>query len=309
MVNPFAQRDVLLVGAGAALTYLAARAAGWKRPAGGIVLVAVAFGGLIATGNAAWSLGLALASLLASGWLAAAGAAWPGAWTLLLGAVLLAFGPGGAPGPLWLRLTVVALTPLVAAALDSFDRRRGSVALPLLAIAAAGAYGTEPDTEQTLVVLGALAGVCAAGWWLRAGIGRVATPAVAGLIVWTFAVDGRGRHSSIVAAIGCLGVLLAEPVAAALIAARRKRWREFNRWYWLVILALFQAGIVLISHAAGIRTSLGWALEAVAATLAATVAVLYAAGVAGLLALPVLRDRAPGGALDLTGEAGTTRCP
>jgi hypothetical protein len=55
---------------------------------------------------------------------------------------------------------------------------------------------TAPDTELSWVVLGAAGGVGAVGWWLAARLGALATPAVAGLLLWSVAVDGRGRHCS-----------------------------------------------------------------------------------------------------------------
>ena len=247
------------------------------RAGAGPALVVVAAGGLFLTHNAAWSVGWALVVLAIGGWLATRRPAL-GAGTVGLGSVLLGFGPGAPPGPLWVRASVAVTTPFVAVALMSFERRWGPLSLPLLAGAAGGIYGTTPDTEQSLILLGAVVGVAAAGWWLSSGIGAAAAPALAGVVVWTAGVGGRGRHAAIIGAVGCLGLLVAEPLAAAALSAARCARPAFGRWGGLVGLGAFQAGVVLACHAAGVVRSTRYATAGVVAVLAVTVEVLVVAG-------------------------------
>ncbi|MGH9057636.1 MAG: hypothetical protein ACRDYY_17515 [Acidimicrobiales bacterium] len=282
MVDPFARRDAEVVAACAAvmcgLAFAGGAVARRRLPASapldpaqpratngsGPAFVVAAAGGLLWTGNANWWMLLNLALLVAGGWLLA-GAGWDeppgptrrwvGAWALVLGAALLGFGPGGGPGPAWVDWLVVLATLVATPALGSFDRRRGPVTLPLLVLAVAGIYVTAPDTEQTLVLLGAAVGVCAVGWWLSSGLGPAWAPAVAGLVVWATAVDGRGRHAAIVGGLACLGVLVVEPAVRALRGrlvtapapgavqrARRRPWPGLGRWGYLAVLGALQAG-------------------------------------------------------------------
>jgi hypothetical protein len=218
-----------------------------------------------------------MAILLLSGWLLnhrSAGIqppvlAWLGAGCLVGGAVLLAFGPQPVPGPLWIKAGLVAATPAVAWALTSFDRRHDSLTVPLLVLTAAGIYVTTPDTEQSQVLLAAAVGVGAVSWLLAARLGSMATPALAGLILWTVAVDGRGRHAALVAAVGCLGLLVCEPLAALVPIGRRHPWPSWGRWgRWggLAMFGLLQAGLVAVCHEAGGIPSTGGAAAAVGVT-------------------------------------------
>ena len=293
-----------------------------RRPGAGGALVVGALGVLLATGNATWWLGVALALLAAAGWWHASGPVLRRAGLAVgaLGAWMLGFGPGGALGPLWVRALVVVATLGVTVALASFERRWGRATLPLVLLAAGGIYGTTPDTQQSLVLLGAALGAAVAGWWLSGGLGAAGAPAVAGLVVWTVAVGGRGRHSAIVGGLGCLGVLLAEPAAAGLRrAARRRRgaagvagrrrsvdeiapWRYKNvqrtspdpdpdqrpaplpsrhRPWWVVLATgCLQAAVVSGCHLAGVGRSTWWAA-------AGTVAVLLVATGLAVLLVPV----------------------
>jgi hypothetical protein len=201
-------------------------------------------------------------------WLAATAVVTPGA-------ALLAYGPGmGVPGPSWVRIVILAATPAGTAAVWSFERRWARLALPLLSVSTAGIYATTPDTEQILIVLGAVLGVTVVGWWPGLGIGTVAAPAVAGLVTWTVAVDGRGRHSAIVGGLGCLGLLVAEPVAAAL----RRRGRSVPRLGSLRAVVggvVVQVAVVLVaSRVAGLRPATGEALVIAVILLAAVALVL-----------------------------------
>ena len=196
------------------------------------------------------------------------------------GAALLSFGPGaGVPGPPWVRVVVLVVTPVAAAALWDFDRRWGRLALPLLVVAAAGIYATTPDTEQILIVLGSILGVAAVGWWPALRVGPVAVPALAGLVVWTVAVDGRGRHSAIVGGLACFGILVVEPWAAVLRAPRHAAalaGLQSNRAVTGAAIGA-QAGVVAVaSRVAGLRTSTAEAVAVVLPLLVLSTAALVA---------------------------------
>lgn len=197
----------------------------------GTVLAAVAGAVLVVSGNAPRSLLVTLAVLAAGGAAAArvlAAGGEGGRWRLAAaapivpGAVLVAWGPAAVPGPAWVHWMAAAATVAMAGGLGSFDQRWTAMVLPLLAVAAAGVYATVPDTEQAAIVLAAAVGVALAGGPLRLPLGRWGAPAVAGLMVWTVAVDGRGRQASVVGGLGCLAVLAVAPAAAALAGARRR---------------------------------------------------------------------------------------
>ena len=264
----------------------------------GAFLVAVAAAVLVKTGNAPGALLLALGVLALGG----AGAAalqhrWRGAgdalaerpasWIVALasaalvvpGSVLLSFGPAAVPGPAWVHIVVLLATPVAAGALWSFDRRWGRLALPLLVIAAAGIYATTPDTQQILILLGATLGVSAIGWWPALRLGPVAVPAVVGLITWTVAVDGRGRHSSIVGGLACLGLLMVEPLATALVGPEYPRVLARLRGRWALPAAVVAQAVVVgvSSRLAGLRPTTVDSVAIVLPLLVVTTAVLVAA--------------------------------
>jgi hypothetical protein len=199
-------------------------------------------------------LGAAAALLCLAAW------AWrhrrPGVPTPVAGLALAAAGAtgiavSGVPATLALPWPGVVLAVAVTGALlADFDRRwrRHGLALPLLAVSAAGIYATVPDVEAAVVVLGAALPMALLGWpgplappWPAGTTGPAhgggATPAApgqpppslgvagalatAGLLVWTVASGGVGRPGSVVGGLGCLGVLAVEPVARLLDPRRR----------------------------------------------------------------------------------------
>jgi hypothetical protein len=196
-------------------------------------------------------LGLAAALACAAAW------AWrrrhlPGAATPVAGLALAAAGAiglaaiGGGPTTLALPWPAIAVAAGVAGVLlADFDRRwqRLGLALPLLAISAAGIYATVPDVEAAVVVLGAALPMSLLGWpgplaRSRHGrarrqpaadapaqpppsLGRAGALATAGLLVWTVTTGSVGRSSSVVGGLGCLGLLAVEPIARLLDPRRR----------------------------------------------------------------------------------------
>jgi hypothetical protein len=109
-------------------------------------------------------------------------------------------------------VTIVAGGALVAD-VDRRTARRGLGPL-LFAVSVGGVYATVPDTEQALVLLGVAAPVALLGWPLRrAGLGAAGSPAAVAVLAWSAAVGGVGRPSSIVGAVGCLGLFVVGPVS------------------------------------------------------------------------------------------------
>jgi hypothetical protein len=117
---------------------------------------------------------------------------------------------------------VLFLTVVLGGALAvDFDRRDSHVCLgSVLALGAAGGvFLCIPDTDQSLVVLGAILPVALTGWPLRlAHLGKIGTPVWIGLYAWTVATGGIGRLAPTLAATGCLGLLVLEPLAHSLFS-------------------------------------------------------------------------------------------
>ena len=133
------------------------------------------------------------------------------------GAYIIAFGSDipVRPWVLWLVFGAIVLGSVLAANFDWRHMDSGLVAL-LLAMTLGGVFLTVPDTEGILVLLGAAVPVLTLAWprpLVRLGFG--AFPLI-GILMWVIAWGGRGRESSIVGAVACLGVLLVEPVEARL---------------------------------------------------------------------------------------------
>lgn len=277
---------------------------GRRRQRLGVLIVAAAASELWWSGNAPWGLALPLLALLAAGWLLTPPIAGPAGWvSLATGAVLVGVGPASVPGPGWVRTAAVGATLALALALREADTRWGSLVLPLLTVSAIGVYGTTPDTEQSAVLLTVVAAVTVVGWWVSGVVGPVAAPALAGLVVWTIGVGGRGSHPSIVGSFGCLGLLLLQPVAGAVSrgAGSGRWWR--NRWFALVPLGALQAAIVAGGHAAGVSRSLQRAaLQTAAALGLATVVVILAAALEP-------RDKKVGGPPDGGSQSGGRGLP
>jgi hypothetical protein len=278
------------------------------RPAGtllpGLVVLAAA-GGLLRRARAAGPGG-------------AAGARAPGlagaAALALAGATVTAWSLAADDG-LALGLWVVAAICVTGALLDDFDRyrQRQGLAPVLLAVSVAGVYGTVPDVEAVVVVVGAALPIALLGWpgplaWPRSAaaqpppsLGGAGAFATAGLLVWTVAAGGSARPGSIVGGLACLGLLALEPLSRRLGALGRSGASTAgtlgappplgpgDRLGW----ALLTAQVVLVAVAARV---VGRTVSAPAALLlaAAELAAVLAAAVA-VARLRGARRRAPPG--------------
>jgi hypothetical protein len=154
----------------------------------------------------------------------AAALAVPGGWELAWHAGLLQAIHHHPPAEVgWIRYLTLAATVGGGVAIADFDHRyrASGWASVLVAVTVAGIYTTVPETNETLVVLGAAVALALLGWPLGLGsFGMVGAFPVAGLLAWTAAYEGLTRTGSIVASVGCLGLLLAEPAGRRLAA----RW-------------------------------------------------------------------------------------
>ncbi|MCZ7535492.1 MAG: hypothetical protein M5T61_05775 [Acidimicrobiia bacterium] len=197
----------------------------------------------------------------------------PLAATLLLPGALLVGAGGDLDGPGWVATLVVAATALGGALVGLFDaaslRHLGP---PMWTVTVLAVFSTVPDTEEMRVLVGVSVPLALLGVVRGAGLGAGA-PAAVGLLVHTAAVGGVGRPSSVIGAVGALGMLVVVPLVTA-------------------------AGVRAGSHAAGAgrrspRRAAGAAVEvspgrreALALLGAHVVVALYAARVAGLVRDP-----------------------
>lgn len=172
-------------------------------------------------------------------------AALPGAWLI---------SRADLPGPAWvipLALIAVALAGPLISLLDD-GANPSAVPTILFAISAAGVWATVPDTEEALVLLGAMAGPTLLAWPLGvARLGPIGTHALVGLYVWVAAWGGRGRPASTIGAVAAVGMLVAGPVGTWL--GRRPMGETTNgSRVWLVALHLLTVAVT--TRMAGLLT-------------------------------------------------------
>ena len=188
-------------------------------PAGGIVLTAGIAFVIFRTGGVPIGLILGLGLLLVAGLisfrspLATMAILLPGALVIALIALPRIITRRSVEAVL-LAAAIIILALLVA----SFDTRFAptTVATPLIAISFVSVFLTVPDTEFAVLAAGA------ALPWLVAGppaklarLGRSGSFVAVGMIVWLVVTGGSARPLSILAGIATLGVLIIEPVIAA----------------------------------------------------------------------------------------------
>src|SRR5205085_2473471 len=172
-------------------------------------------------------------------------------------------------------LVVIVACPLVG----GFDRHFGAAgwSLPFYAISVAGVYFTVPDTERALALLGVAIPLALLGWPVAfASLGSGGAYAAVGALIWTAASESSGREASFVGAIGCLGLLVADPMARAL-GRRRASLLDFvpRRASSVVFVGAIHLGLVFIaSRIAGLRNSVAEATVIVTFALAVTVVAL-----------------------------------
>ncbi len=185
----------------------------------------------------------------------------------------------GSPQTRWIPTLVVVAVAIGSPLVADFDRRYGARGWSLVcyAISVGGVYLTVPDTELALVLLGACLPALLLGWPTTfASLGWAGSYAAVGALAWVGTFEARGRHAAIFGAVGCLGLLVAEPIADVLrdghgtIVNRLAKHRSS-----IVPVAAAQLALVLVaSRVAGRTHNVRAAFIMTAVELAAAVAAL-----------------------------------
>lgn len=211
------------------------------------------------------SVAVGLALLAATGFVPGSSPlAWALRAVLLFGgaAVLAASSPDV---PEWIPIAVVASATVGGVAAADFDRRFADTGLGpvLFAISVCGVYGTVPETQEALALVGIATPLALGGWpRARARLGGAGALASVGLISWVAATGGSQRPSAVIGALACLGLLAVEPVARKVMIPSADRSPPKSG-----VLALHLAIVLLASRVAGLRSSSAAALAIASATL------------------------------------------
>jgi hypothetical protein len=132
-----------------------------------------------------------------------------------------------------------------------------------------------PDTEQALVLLAVGLLIAMVAWPVPfVSLGAAGALASVGLLGWVVAVGGTGRHSAIIGGVGCLALLVIEPLCSVLFKPRRPALALFGTGAWslLPVAAVQLLFVSFGSRVVGLRASVTQAavLAAVEAGAAAT---------------------------------------
>lgn len=195
-----------------------------------------------------------------------------GAFLAVPGSILLA---GAAAGPpVWAVLLLVAGPTVLGTAIADFDARHGRSGIPFLAfvIALGCMYATLPDTEFARCALGAALPLAILAWpTTLVRLGRGGSYAAVGLYLSIAVAEGAARPGSIIGAAAGLGMLVAEPIARAVV---RPRAQPLPTVAPRTILGVQLALAWYCARIVGLRTSA--AVAVVLALPASTVAALWA---------------------------------
>jgi hypothetical protein len=196
----------------------------------------------------------------------------PGAWMIVM--------YGGLADVGWVRL-LVALGAAVGGALAAaFDHRWRTSGVPpvILAVSVAGLYLVVPETMQVLVVLGVAVPIALLGLGAVVSLGSAGAYVSAGLLAWTAGIGGAARPSSIVGGLGCLGLLVVEPLAR-MLTGRGSGLEVIPRRWSLVALSAIQVVLAgIASRVAGVQRSAGVAALVVFAELGLATALAVGGG-------------------------------
>jgi hypothetical protein len=219
-------------------------------PIVGILVAAATFGGLYRNGEVLGpllpSLGVILAGVLV---------------VRLTKAPRWAQIPAATPGAVWLaaalptELTwVKVLTAIVIVGggflSNDFEKRHERMGLGVIffTLATFGAFAAVPDTEQALIIMGAMLPLTLLAWPIvAASLGAEGSFVAIAMFMWVVVAGGAGRSSSIIGSAACLGLLLLEPaiVAARPILARRYEGLRRN-WLGAVVASIPQFILVVV---------------------------------------------------------------
>ena len=205
--------------------------------------------------------------------------AWLAVMPVLAGAGVLAVRFGPVTSGFRAGVAIAGLGLMLA--LVWFDRRsphREAGALWLL-VTAGGIYATVPSTQEARLVMAALLVVAVASVPLQRGrLGPTGALLVGGLLTWVIATGGFARPGSIVGAFAASGLLLADPVARALMG-RSALDRVPATVRGMLGLGAVQLSLSLFaSRVAGLREGYSEAALIAGPVLVVTVLVLAFAG-------------------------------
>jgi hypothetical protein len=188
--------------------------------------------------------------------------ALPGAWLIAR---------SGLPGPGWVVPLILVVIAVGGPLISSFDENASPSPLPivLLAISVGGAWATVPDTEEALVLLGAMLAPTLLAWPLRiARLGPVGAHALVAWLLWVTAWGGRGRAGSVIGAAAGLGLLVVAPLASWLA---HRRGVSTSGWAGFLLIVSHIALVVFVTRVAGFeqdaRAALILALPAIGGAL------------------------------------------
>lgn len=192
----------------------------------------------------------------------------------------------------WIRSLVVVTVTIGGSLVTAFDRRwraRG-LALVLLPVTVTGIYFTVPEITYVAVILGAALPLVLLAWALPSvSLGAGGSLALSGLLCWASAMDGFKRPGSIVGALACLGLLVAEPLGRSLahrrpgpIASPVVSWRSSA-----LLIATHLFIVYVASRIAGLQYRLP------AAVLLAVFVTILAIGASVVLAWPKPAEEVP----------------
>lgn len=193
------------------------------------------------------------------GLLALAGVAFPWSRRLPILTVVLAapgawfIGLSDLPQYGWTLWTMIAIVAVAGPVISWFDETDHGSALPVLlfAVTVAGVWVTVPDTEEALVLLGAMTIPTLIAFPLRVGrLGPIGAHVLIGLIIWVVGWGGRGREGSIIGAIAGLGMLVAAPLAAL---AAGKESVTVNTGSGMFLVVLHAVLVAVVTRIAGLR--------------------------------------------------------
>jgi hypothetical protein len=184
-----------------------------------------------------------------------------GVWALataiaIAAALMLQGSVSGAPQlNVELGVTAVAVVAIGAVGMSQVIEDHGwQVALTCLALTSLGVWGTVPDTENAVVLLGSVVGAVVGGW--RLTVGRVHSVTLIPLFAVTALVaitDGTGRPSAPYGALAACGVFLLAPF----VRFPTRRWWVLGTHAVLVVFGGRIAGTRPSAGAAAIVGLLG----------------------------------------------------
>jgi hypothetical protein len=185
------------------------------------------------------------------------------------------------PAARWLPSLMVCVIGIASPLVADFDTRRRASGWSLVcfAISAGGVYLTVPDTELAIILLGVCLPTLFLSWPTAfASLGWAGAYAAVGTLVWVGGFEARGRPAALLGVVGCLGLLVAEPIAAQLRGDRfatTGTHRPPRRSSILPIVAAQCVLALVASRIAGRTHSVRAAILLTAAELAAAVSVLW----------------------------------